>query len=47
MLKWNKKSAWLIECDQNGKTDPGCGEKYARKDVPRDILKKNGPLLLE
>jgi hypothetical protein len=41
MLKWNKKSAWLIECDENGKTEPGGGEKYARKDVPRKVIKKN------
>ena len=46
MLKWNRKSAWLINCDINGKTDIGGGEKYAMKDVPRMVMKMNAPLLL-
>jgi hypothetical protein len=46
MLKWNRKSAWLIPCDINGKTDVGGGEKVSWRDCPRIVLKKNCPLLL-
>lgn len=47
MLKWNKRSAWLISCDSNGVTHINDkSERVSWRDCPRYVLKKSAPLAL-